>query len=107
MPTYLFRDTNSGDVLEKIMSISAREEYLKENPHLETIIQAPMLVSSVSTSNFKSNKVPSGFNEVLSKVAEAHPTSPVADRHGKKSIKDVKTREIVKKHVAKITKGIK
>jgi hypothetical protein len=66
-----------------------------------------MLVSSVSTSNFKSNKVPSGFNEVLSKVAEAHPTSPVADRHGKKSIKDVKTREIVKKHVAKITKGNK
>jgi len=107
MPTYLFRDTKSGDVLERIMSISAREDFLKENPHLETIIQAPMLVSSVSTSNFKSNKVPSGFNEVLSKVAEAHPTSPVADRHGKKSIKDVKTREIVKKHVAKITKGIK
>ena len=107
MPTYLFRDTKSGDVLERIMSISAREDFLKENPHLETIIQAPMLVTSVSTSNFKSNKVPSGFNEVLSKVAEAHPTSPVADRHGKKSIKDVKTREIVKKHVAKITKGIK
>jgi len=107
MPTYLFRDTKSGDVLERIMSISAREDFLKENPHLETIIQAPMLVSSVSTSNVKSNKVPSGFNEVLSKVAEAHPTSPVADRHGKKSIKDVKTREIVKKHVAKITKGIK
>ena len=77
MPTYLFRDTKSGDVLERIMSISAREDFLKENPHLETIIQAPMLVSSVSTSNFKSNKVPSGFNEVLSKVAEAHPTSPV------------------------------
>ncbi len=70
-----------------------------------TIIQAPMLVSGVSTSNAKQNKVPNGFKEVLSKVAEAHPTSTVAERYGKKSIKDVKTREIVKKHVDKITKG--
>jgi succinate dehydrogenase/fumarate reductase flavoprotein subunit len=45
--------------------------------------------------------------EVLSKVAEAHPTSTVAERYGKKSTKDVKTREIVKKHVDKITKGNK
>jgi hypothetical protein len=44
---------------------------------------------------------------VLSKVAEAHPTSTFADRYGKKSIKDVKTRQIVKKHVDKITKGNK
>jgi hypothetical protein len=66
-----------------------------------------MLVSGVSTSNAKQNKVPDGFKEVLSKVAEAHPTSAIAEKHGRKSIKDVKTREIVKKHVDKITKGTK
>lgn len=107
MPTYLFRDTNTGEIHERLMSIAAREDYLKENPHMTTIIQAPMLVSGVSTSNAKQNKVPDGFKEVLSKVAEAHPTSTVAERYGKKSIKDVKTREIVKKHVDKITKGSK
>jgi len=107
MPTYLFRDTNTGEIHERLMSISAREDYLKEHPHMTTIIQAPMLVSGVSTSNAKQNKVPDGFKEVLSKVAEAHPTSTVAERYGKKSTKDVKTREIVKKHVDKITKGNK
>ena len=107
MPTYLFRDTNTGEIHERLMSMAAREDYLKENPHIVTIIQAPMLVSGVSTSNSKQNKVPDGFKEVLSKVAEAHPTSSVAEKHGRKSIKDVKTREIVKKHVDKITKGNK
>ncbi len=105
MPTYLFRDTNTGEIHERLMSMTAREDYLKENPHMNTIIQAPMLVSGVSTS--KQNKVPDGFKEVLSRVAEAHPTSSVAEKHGRKSIKDVKTREIVKKHVDKITKGNK
>jgi hypothetical protein len=56
-------------------------------------------VSGVSTSNSRSGRVPSGFNEVLSKVAEAHPTSKVAQRFGKKSIKQVKTEQIVKKHL--------
>lgn len=107
MPTYLFRDTNTGEIHERHMSMTAREDYLKENPNMVTIIQAPMIVSGVSTSNAKQNKVPDGFKEVLSKVAEAHPTSPFAEKHGKKSIKDVKTREIIKKHVDKITKGNK
>ena len=29
MPTYAFRDKTTGEVFEKFMSISAREEYLK------------------------------------------------------------------------------
>jgi hypothetical protein len=107
MPTYLFRDTNTGEIHERLMSMAAREDYLQENPHIVTIIQAPMLVSGVSTSNAKQNKVPDGFKEVLSKVAEAHPKSAIAEKHGRKSIKDVKTRQIVKKHVDKITKGNK
>jgi hypothetical protein len=107
MPTYIFRNIQNEEITERIMSMAAREDYLKENPHMVTIIQAPMIVSGVSTSNARQNKVPDGFKEVLSKVAEAHPTSAIAEKHGRKSIKDVKTREIVKKHVDKITKGTK
>lgn len=103
MPTYDFRDTNTGVVFEKFMSMSAKDEYLKENPHIQqTLTVAPAMVSGVSTSNSRQGKVPTGFNEVLSKVAEAHPTSTVGERYGRKSIKDVKTREIVKKHVKKM-----
>ena len=32
------------------------------------------------------------------KTAEAHPDSPLADRYGRKSIKDVKTKAVVDKH---------
>jgi hypothetical protein len=105
MPTYEFLNSETGEEFERLMSISAREDYLKENPHIVPVISAPTIVSGVSTSNSKQGKVPDGFKEVLSKVAEAHPTSTVADRYGKKSIKDVKTRQIVKKHVDKLTKS--
>lgn len=105
MPTYDFRDTNTGEVFEKFMSMSAKDEYLKENPHIQqTMTVAPSVVSGVSTST--QYRVPDGFKEVLSKVAEAHPTSQVADKHGRKSIKQAKTDQIVKKHVQKIT-GVK
>ena len=99
MPTYQFRNTQTDEEFEVLMKISEREEYLKNNPHIQSIITAPALVSGVSTSNSRSGRVPSGFNEVLSKVAEAHPTSKVAQRFGQKSIKQVKTEQIVKKHL--------
>lgn len=101
MPTYNFLDTETGEEFESFMSISARETFLKENPHIQPVVTAPAIVSGVSTST--SNRVPDGFKEVLSKVAEAHPTSEVGQRYGRKSIKEVKTREIVKKHVQKLT----
>lgn len=105
MPTYDFRDTVTGDVFEKFMSISSKEEYLKENPHIEQmLISAPAMVSTTTTS--KQNRVPDGFKEVLSKVGHHHPNSKVGMEHGDKSIKAVKTREIVRKHVDKITKRV-
>lgn len=100
MPTYEFLDTDTGEEFEAFMSISAREEYLKENPHIQPLVTAPAIVSGISTST--TNRVPDGFKEVLSKVAEAHPASEVAHRYGKKSIKEVRTREIVRKHVQKM-----
>ena len=95
MPTYEFLNTETGEEFEVLMKISEREEYLKNNPHIQPILSAPALVTGVSTSN----KVPDGFKEVLSKAAEAHPSSPLAQKHGKKSIKQVKTEQIVKKHL--------
>lgn len=100
MPTYNFIDTTTGEEFESFMGISAREEFLKENPHIQPVVTAPAIISG--TGSYQ--KAPSGFNEVLSKVAEAHPASPLAEKHGSKSIKDVKTREVVRKHVDKITK---
>jgi hypothetical protein len=101
MPTYEFKDTKSGEHFEIFMTWSKREEYLKNNPHVEPVVVAPAIIGGLGSYQ---NKAPSGFNEVISRVAEAHPSSPLAEKVGGRSIKDVKTREIVKKHVDKITK---
>jgi hypothetical protein len=45
--------------------------------------------------------VPDGFKEVLSKVSENHKQSSVADKHGRKSIKEVQTQRLVDKHLGK------
>ena len=102
MPMYEFLDTKTDKVFEQIMKISEREVFLLNNPHIQPVVSAPMLVSSVSLTG----KVPDGFKEVLSKVAEKHPNSAVADKHGRRSAKESKTRDIVKKYTDKITKSI-
>lgn len=99
MPTYTFRNKNTEEQFEMFMGISAKENYLLENPDIEQIIvECPMIVSGVNSGA----KVPSGFKDVLSKISDAHPQSPLAEKHKQKSIKESKTRDIIKKHVKKI-----
>ena len=104
MPTYSFIDTISGEEFDSFMKISEREEFLKENPHIQTVLTTPAIVSGVV--GIGSNRVPNGFKEVLSKVAEAHPTSRVGQQYGQKSIKQARSEQVVKKHVDRITKRI-
>jgi predicted nucleic acid-binding Zn ribbon protein len=91
MPTYSFIDTDSGEEFDALMKISEREEYLKSNPHIQPLLTAAAIVGGVSIKD----KVPAGFKEVLAKVAENHKGSAVADAHGKRSIKETKTKRIV------------
>ena len=95
MPTYSFHNTETNEYFDSFMKISEREEYLKINPHIQPVATAAAIVGGVSITD----KVPFGFKEVLSKVSEAHPNSSVAKKHGKKTIKQIKTEQIVKKHL--------
>ena len=102
MPTYNFRNKKTGEITEEFMSISAREAFLKKNKNLEPYIdEAPSFNYSTRGFRSTSEKTDNGFKEVLSKIAEKHPSSPLAAQHGKKSIKDIKTREVINKHLKK------
>lgn len=73
MPTYNFRNKETGEVFEKFMSISARETFLQENPSIETMISGtPMIVDPV---RIGVRKVDSGFKEVLQKIHSRTPGS--------------------------------
>ena len=96
MPTYDFLNTETNEVEEHFMSISGKEKWLEDNPHMKQhYTKVPGIVRSSGMSTNVDNH---GFKEVLQKVGEAHPFGSVADEHTRKTGKEVKTREIVKKH---------
>lgn len=71
MPTYEFRNKQTGEVTEHIMRISERDEFIKNNPHLEqTITQAPAFAGDHITL-----RKDTGFKEVLQKIHERTPGS--------------------------------
>ena len=95
MPMYDFEDSDTGKRFSMQLSISKREEYLKENPHIRQIIGAP---STVRGSGGMKND--NGWKENLARIAEAHPQSALAEKVGGRKTKDLKTREVLKKHRA-------
>lgn len=91
MPVYTFIDKQTNEIFDVSMRIKDLDDYKEENPNHERYFdEVPALVSGVN------QKVSSGFNDVLTRIAEAHPTSELADRHISKSIKQVRTERAVK-----------
>lgn len=75
MPTYNFIDKNTGEVIERIMKIADKEEFLKANPQYESILLgAPSLGDPVRLGIRKPDQ---GFREVLQKAKAAHPRGDV------------------------------
>ena len=94
MPTYTFENTKTGKVFDDFMSMADKETYLEQNPHIKQIINKINIVAGVSGRSYRSDQ---GWKENMSRIAEAHPTSPLADRYGKKSIKQAKTEQVIQK----------
>ena len=94
MPSYSFKNTETGEEWEDIISISEREKFLEQNPHIQ---QLPSKVSIVGGYGDRI-KNDSGWKENMSRIAEAHPSSPLAQRYGKDTTKNINTRKVLKKH---------
>jgi len=74
MPIYDFIDTETGEQFSKFLKISAKEQYLQENPNVkQQILSAPKLARG--TVGLKND---AGWNENLNRIAEAHPNSALA-----------------------------
>jgi len=96
MPTYKFKNKKTGKEFIQFMKIAERDDFLKETPDLEQVpYGAPLIAYRGLGSEIKTD---GGFKEVLQRAAEAHPLSPLADRYLKKTTKQLKTEEVVKKH---------
>jgi len=98
MPSYSFINTKTNKEWDDIMTIAEMEEYLQKNPHIKQQITQMNIVGGVSGVSYRNDQ---GFKEVLSKISEAHPKSALAQEHRRKSIKEVKTEQVIQKHKAR------
>jgi predicted nucleic acid-binding Zn ribbon protein len=74
MPLYTFKDTETGDEFDLQLKLAEREVFLEANPNLKQIItSAPKIVSGVQGQH----KTDGGFNELMSRIGEANPHTPL------------------------------
>ena len=99
MPTYTFFNKKTRKEFTEMMSISEMEEYLDKNHHISQVIVPINIVAGIGSTNIKNDQ---GWKDNMSRIAEAHPTSPLAERYGKKSIKQIKTQQALAKNKKRI-----
>jgi len=93
MPIYTFYNKRTKKEFDDMMSISEMEDYLDKNKHIKQVLKGLNIVSGVG-----SIKQDSGWKDNLSRIAEAHPQSALAERYGKKDIKKIKTQQALAKN---------
>ena len=94
MPTYVFKDRLTGEQFEKFLSISEKEEFLKDNPDYKSVLTVPNIISGARVGTGKLG----GFKEVLQKVGESHPGSAVDKAYNSRTAKQVAIDKVAKKH---------
>ena len=95
MPAYTFENIKTGKEYTIHMPMSEIEDYLKKNKNVRQVFTSLNIVGGVSGITHKPD---SGWNDTLQKIAEKHPGSPLANRYKKKSIKEIRTKQVIDKH---------
>jgi hypothetical protein len=72
MPTYLFKNTETGEVFEKVMKIAEFDSYKEQNPTHERYYDG---FAPAFAGDHVSIKKDTGFKEVLQRVHEKTPGS--------------------------------
>lgn len=81
MPTYSFRNKDTGEVFDEFMSFSSRQEFLERNPNLEIVFGAPAIGDPV---RLGIRRTDDGFREVLSRIGAANYKSNLSDKLSRK-----------------------
>jgi hypothetical protein len=95
MPLYTFYNKKTKKEHTDMMTISEMETYLEQNSHINQVLKSLNIVAGVSGLSYRQD---GGWKDNLSRIAEAHPKSELANRYGKKTIKQSKTEQVLAKH---------
>jgi hypothetical protein len=95
MPVYTFENIKTGEEYTIHMSMSEIDDYIKKNKNVRQVFTSLNIVGGVAGLTHKPD---SGFKDVVQKIAEKHPGSPLAEKYKKKSIKEIRTKQVIDKH---------
>jgi len=98
MPIYEFLNTKTKKIEEHTMSVSAYDDFKVDNPHLERYYSDAPMFSYSGTGDLSGKKTDNTLKEVMHKIAEQNPRSPMAEKVLKKDTKRIKTDQVFKKH---------
>lgn len=56
MPTYSFRDKDTGEEIDMFMSISELDKFLEDHPELIRLLSAPHFLGAQMNGGLKNNK---------------------------------------------------
>lgn len=80
MPLYDFLNTETNEIFEKRMSVSDKEQYLKDNAHIRSYFGPAMSnIPLIDPVRLGVRKIDGGFREVLSKINEKTAGSRLKD----------------------------
>lgn len=98
---YEFKIIKTSEIIEVNIKMSEYDAFVTKRKDLERYIgTAPAVTYEGRTfGSGVETRQPDGFKEVLAKIGENHPISPLADRYRKnKTIKELRTKAVVTKH---------
>jgi len=86
--------------------MSEYDQFKADHPELERVVLSAPLVSRLSsgatgTVTDIAAKKDGGWKEVLQKIGRANPISEVGEKFHRKGIKEIKTSQVIDKHVKK------
>lgn len=98
MPIYEFLNKKTKKIEEHSMSVKDYDSFKENNSHLERHYSSAPILSYSGVGDMAGKKTDNTWKEVMSKIAEQNPRSPLADKVLRKGTKRVKTDQVLKKH---------
>ena len=74
MPSYTFKDKETGETVTKIMSLAERDSYLEENKNLQLCLATPGFADPHRMGRIKPDD---NFRDLLRETKKAHKDSTV------------------------------
>lgn len=103
---YCFQNKKTKKLEYHDMKMTEYDEFVKNNPQLVRYYDSVPVIAGHRGGDHLDSKTDNTWKEVLAKIGEQNPRSPLADNYRKnKTVKESKTNQIIEKHVKKAQKA--